>query len=187
LEPDDLLRKVTEIFDKMNIEYMVVGSKASIFYGEPRFTNDIDIVADIRLEQVKKFIKQFPLGEFYISEDAMKQAIRDRMMFNIICPAAGIKVDVFIPKKEPLAKIEMAKRKLLPLTKNISAYCAPPEYVILKKLEYYKQGESEKHLRDICSMLKISGDIINKKYISEWAEKLGVTEIWKEILKKLKN
>jgi hypothetical protein len=187
LEPDELLKKLADIFDKMNIEYMVVGSKASIFYGEPRFTNDIDIVANIRLEQVKEFISHFPLEDFYISEDAMKQAIRDRMMFNIICPAAGIKVDIFIPKKDSLSKIELAKRKMLPLSKTVSAFCAAPEYVILKKMEYYREGGSEKHLRDISSMLKVSGDIINKQYITEWAEKMGVDEIWREILKKVKN
>ena len=58
---------------------------------------------------------------------------------------------------------------------------AAPEDVIIKKMEYYKEGGSEKHLRDITGILKVSGDDIDYGYISEWAERLGLTEIWQAI------
>jgi len=57
--------------------------------------------------------------------------------------------------------------------------------IIIKKLEYFKHGRSEKHLRDIASMLKISSDLIDRTYISSWAEKLSVGGIWAELQKKV--
>jgi len=63
---------------------------------------------------------------------------------------------------------------------------ASPEDVILKKMEYYKEGGSEKHLRDITGILKISGEKIDRPYIVSWAERMGVIEIWEAILRRLK-
>lgn len=67
---------------------------ASVAYGEPRFTNDIDIVADIRDEHIKGLKECFPADEFYLSEDAVKMAIQRCQQFNIIHPSSGLKIDV---------------------------------------------------------------------------------------------
>ena len=176
---------IAEIFEEMGVAYMMVGSLVSSFYGEQRFTRDIDMVADIKLENVDEFVKHFPIEKFYISKEAVIEAIQRKAMFNIHHHDTGHKIDIFIPGKEIFAKEELKNRKKVDID-GTDIFVAAPEYVILKKLEYYKQGESEKHLRDICSMLRISGETINKEYISEWAEKMGVHEIWKKILQKLK-
>lgn len=63
---------------------------------------------------------------------------------------------------------------------------ATPEDVIIKKMDFYKEGGSEKHLRDITGILKISGDIIDYSYISEWVKRLGLTDIWNAVQKRLK-
>ncbi len=47
----ELLQQVITAFEELNIDYLVTGSIASMAYGEPRLTNDIDIVADIKIEQ----------------------------------------------------------------------------------------------------------------------------------------
>ena len=62
---------------------------------------------------------------------------------------------------------------------------AAPEDVIIKKMEYYKEGGSEKHLRDIAGILKISGETVDRSYIAEWARRLDLVDIWDAIQKKL--
>jgi hypothetical protein len=57
--------------------------------------------------------------------------------------------------------------------------------VIIKKMEYYKEGGSEKHLRDIAGILKISGEAVDKNYIADWTRQLGLTEIWDAIQRRL--
>ena len=180
-----LIKLIAEIFDQLKINYMLVGSFASSYYGEPRFTRDIDIVADLKLEQVEQFAQNFPENEFYLSKETIKQAIERGGMFNIFHISSGNKIDVFTPLKDPLLEKEWGRRKKI-LLEDFQIFSASPEYVILKKLEYYKEGESELHLKDICSMLKTSGEEIDINYISFWAEKLKVSEIWENILKKLK-
>ena len=56
---------------------------------------------------------------------------------------------------------------------------APPEYVIVRKLEYFREGGSEKHLRDIRGMLNVSGTMINREDISFWVQRLSVQAEWK--------
>lgn len=64
---------------------------------------------------------------------------------------------------------------------DFEATFAAPEDVTLKKMEYYREGKSDKHLRDIAGVLKISGDEIDEEYIEAWVDRLGVREIWERL------
>jgi hypothetical protein len=185
MEQHELLVWIVQCFEKLKIPYLIKGAIASIAYGEPRFTNDIDIVADINLGQANALRSFFPKNEFYLDVDSVKNAIEGRHQFNIIHPSSGLRVDVIISKKDDFDQSRFKRIKRLNVSEEESANFAAPEDVIIKKLEYFKKGGSEKHLRDIASMLKISADMIDCNYISSWAKKLGLTEIWEAIQKEL--
>ena len=185
MEQHELLLFVVECFKKLKIPYLVTGAIASIAYGEPRFTNDIDVVVDISSTQVEAFKSYFPENEFYLDVDSMKKAINRRHQFNIIHPGSGLKIDVIISKRDDFDQSRFARIKRLNVSETKSANFASPEDVIIKKLEYFKQGHSEKHLRDIASMLKISSELIDRAYISSWAKKLNLSELWEEMQKKV--
>jgi hypothetical protein len=55
---------------------------------------------------------------------------------------------------------------------------APIEAVILSKLQYYQSGKSDRHLRDIHQMLRISGDLVDRAELARWAARLGVESEW---------
>ena len=185
MEQHELLLLVVGCFEKLKIPYFVTGAIASIAYGEPRFTNDIDIVVDISSIHVDSVKPYFPENEFYLDVDSMREAINRRTQFNIIHPESGLKVDVIITKRDDFDQSRFTRVKKLHVSETKSAYFASPEDVIIKKLEYFKQGRSEKHLRDIASMLKISSELIDRAYISSWAKRLTVSEIWEELQKKV--
>ena len=185
MEQHELLLHVVNCFKKLKIPYLITGSMASIAYGEPRFTNDIDIVADIKTEQIDPLKKYFPDEDFYLEKESIKKAILDRGQFNIIHPASGLKIDVIISKQDSFDKSRFSRSKRLQISENESADFAAPEDVILKKLEYFRQGGSEKHIRDIASMLKISDELIDRDYILFWAEKLAVKDVWENLLSKI--
>ncbi|MFW6140581.1 MAG: hypothetical protein ACOC5S_04420 [Acidobacteriota bacterium] len=103
----------------------------------------------------------------------------------IIHPESGLKVDVIISKKDDFDRSRFARIKKLNVTETASAHFASPEDVIIKKLQYFKEGHSDKHLRDIASMLKISSELIDRAYISFWSRKLFFSEIWEELQKKI--
>ena len=185
MEQHELLLFVVDCLENLKIPYLVTGAIASIAYGEPRFTNDIDIVADMTLAHVGAFKSSFPEDEFYLDLDSMRKAIDRRHQFNIIHPRSGLKVDVNICQRHDFDKSRFARAKKLSVSKTKTAAFASPEDVIIKKLEYYKQGRSEKHLRDIASMLKISDELIDRAYITKWANRLGVSVLWEEMQKRV--
>ena len=57
---------------------------------------------------------------------------------------------------------------------------APIEAVILSKLRYHQMGKSDRHLRDIHQMLRISGDLVDRPELERWAARLGVEAEWKQ-------
>ncbi|MDI6755901.1 MAG: hypothetical protein QME78_16100 [Thermodesulfobacteriota bacterium] len=164
---------------------MITGSQATAYYGEPRFTRDIDIVADINLGQVEEFIAYFPSNEFYCDKEMIEAEIERRGQFNIIHTASGLKIDIILRKTTPFSQTEFARRNRSAVFPDQDAFFTSAEDVIIKKMEYYKEGGSEKHLRDITGILKISGEIVDKNYIAEWARQLGLTEIWDAIQRRL--
>jgi hypothetical protein len=181
----DLLRYVVETFDALGIDYMISGSQASIYYGETRFTQDIDVVAHLDVAHVPGLLARFPLPEFYVAEDAVRDAIARHGQFNIIHPGSGLKVDVIARKDTPYELTEFARRQRLPALEGRDAYFARPEDVILYKLIYYRQGASERHLRDVAGIMRVSGAEVDLAYIDEWARRLDLVDVWNAVRRRL--
>jgi hypothetical protein len=178
----DLLRYVAEALEALGIEYMIAGSQASTYYGEPRFTQDVDIVARLDAARVAALLERFPAPAFYASEEAAREAVETRGQFNVIHPESGLKIDIFVAKDTPYDRLSLQRRHQLPLVPGRYAYFARAEDVILYKMLYYREGGSEVHVRDILGMLKVSGGEIDPRYVAEWATRLGLAEIWASIV-----
>ena len=181
----ELLQKIVEVFERIQIPDLITGAVASMAYGEPRLTNDIDIVAAVEERHIGDLLKAFPSNEFYADGETMRKAIRDGGQFNIIHPASGLKVDIIIKQNTPFDSSRFGRLRRIYPAESYQANFASPEDVIIKKMEYYKGGGSEKHLRDIAGILKISGETVDKDYIAEWSRRLGLTEIWDAIQRRL--
>jgi len=181
----EFLQKVVEVFEHLQIQYLVTGAIASVAYGEPRLTNDIDIVAAMREEHISGLLEAFPSHDFYVSEEAMTDAIQHQGQFNIIHPSSGLKVDVIIRKDSEFDRSRFSRIRRIQPAETYQANFSSPEDVIIKKMEFYKEGGSEKHLRDITGIIKISGETLDRDYIAYWAERLGVMEIWDAIQRRL--
>ncbi|HUQ69873.1 MAG TPA: hypothetical protein VM165_10140 [Planctomycetaceae bacterium] len=180
LQPHELMQRFADFCEAHAISYRVVGSMASIAYGEPRLTIDIDIVAELRLSDLTAVCSAFPFPEYYLSEDAARDAILRRRQFNIIHPASGLKVDVFVPPQTEYAGSEAQRVRRITSAGEYSAWFGSPEDIVLNKLIYYQKSNrvSEKHLRDIAGMMKLLREKLDREYIERWAAKLGVTAEW---------
>lgn len=185
MDQADLLRRVLDVLEQKGLTYMVVGSFASAVYGEARLTHDIDIVVDLHFDEVESLCAAFPPPDFYVSVEAARSAITSGGMFNVIHPTSGNKVDFVVARKDAWGRLRLQRRIRKRLLPDREAMVASPEDVILGKLWYYREGESEKHLRDIAAMLQVSGDQIDTDYVHRWAVELGVTEPWHAVLKRL--
>jgi len=181
----ELLKHVVGVLESINIPYMIVGSWGSGTWGESRFTYDIDIVIGLAAEDVGRLVAAFPASDFYLSEIAIRQALRDHGQFNLIHSETSLKVDFMLEGTTPWAQQQLGRRRRVQLPSGLSTFVAAPEDIIISKMLYYREGGSEKHLRDISGMLKVSGDQIDRSYVVRWAEELGVTEVWQAVLRRL--
>lgn len=178
MEPSDLIANAAAILDRLGIDYLITGSMASIVYGEPRFTNDVDIAIRATPDQAATLAAAFPEPDFYASVDAARTAAAGHHQFNVIHPASGLKIDFMIPNDDAFNKSRFGRARPISVTAGSHAMYASPEDVIIRKLQFYKLGGSDKHLRDIRSMLRMNANRIDSAYIEKWAASEGVTEIW---------
>lgn len=183
--PYELLQRIVEALDRLDISYLVTGSVAAMAYGEPRLTNDIDIVAAVEERHIPGLLAAFPPDEFYLSEEIIREAVRRRLQFNIIHPSSGLKVDIIVRKGTPFDISRFSRIRRIRPADSYTANFAAPEDIIIMKMQYYRDGGSEKHLRDITGILKISRDEVDLAYIADWSRRLDLTRIWEMILERI--
>src|SRR5688572_27635493 len=145
-----LFRPFIERLEALGIPYFVTGSTVGGLYGEPRMTHDVDIVVALSVRDVRRFVEAFPIEEFYCPpEDVLAIEVRrgQRGHCNLIHHDSGFKADIYIAFDE-LHRWALAHRKSVTLD-GLHMSVAPLEYVIVRKLQYFREGGSEKHVRDI--------------------------------------
>lgn len=178
---NELLRVVTGVLDHLAIRYFVTGSTATILFGEPRFTNDIDIVIQLKLNQVKPLVGAFSSDKYYVSEDAACEAVTRGGQFNLIEPATASKVDFIILSNSVFDRSRLSRIRRVLSEPDLEINMASPEDVILMKMKYYEEGGSEKHLRDIAGVIRICGNQLDYEYIEGWSKSLSVDPVWQLI------
>ena len=174
MEPSELLHFLAGVLERLQLPYFVTGSTVTIFYGEPRFTNDIDVVVALPENMVTTFCLQFPAEDFYVDEESARDAIRHRSQFNIIHPRSGLKIDVMIPQASDFNRSRFSRARRVRAGGDWDAAFASPEDAIIKKMEYFREGGSEKHIRDITGVLRTSDADIDRNYIARWSADLGL-------------
>lgn len=181
MQEHKLFQIFTDKFNELELPYMITGSVASIVYGEPRLTHDIDIVITFPLSLIEKFQHLFPEAEFYFPPlEVLKNEIlkENRGHCNIIHHKSGFKADIYFAGNNDFQHwaLENARRieflgEAMPI--------APAEYVIIKKLEFYREGKAQKHIKDIKSMLENSKEIIDFEILNRFISKYGLADEWK--------
>lgn len=183
MKPPDIIEvtlKVIRIFENLGINYYVGGSLASSAFGVPRATMDVDIVADIKLEQVTT-LEEILKEEFYVDAEMIDDAIRKHSSFNLIHLGTMFKVDIFVLKDRTFDQQSFSRRIKKPVLEDISQqlFFATPEDIILNKLEWYKMGGevSDRQWKDVLGILKVQGAKLDLSYLKLWSEKLGISNL----------
>ncbi|MBI5179289.1 MAG: nucleotidyl transferase AbiEii/AbiGii toxin family protein [Nitrospinae bacterium] len=159
---------------------MVVGSMAVMVYGEPRMTHDLDLVVDIPPQDAEKIETLFPAGEFYCPPlEFLRSEIVRQGQFNLIHNESGLKIDVIIRKQTDHAICEFGRKRKVPFWQGSEVYIASAEDIVIKKLEFFRLGGSEKHIRDIRGILAETE--VDAAYLQEWVSRLGLAEQWLKV------
>lgn len=174
-EPD-FIALFVEPLEHLEVPYMITGAVASVIYGEPRFTRDIDIVLQLREADVARFSTAYPEEDFYIPPAEVLQeeiAKPSRGHFNLIHHDTALRADIYLRGDDPLHAWAFARRRRMAVD-DLDVWVAPIEYVVLRKLEYFRTSGSDRHLRDVNMMLRISGEIVDSRELDRWVGRLGL-------------
>ena len=170
----------TNALERLDVPYLIGGSFASSVHGEPRSTNDIDIVADLREEHVTRFV-ELVRGEYYVSEEAVREAIRLGGSFNVLHMGAAVKIDVFIAGDDPFnrERLQSRARVLVASSPQTYMFLDTAEHSILRKLEWYRRGGevSDRQWRDVLAILRVQGSRLDQSRLHSWADRLGVSDL----------
>ena len=186
--PAQALARLAEVLDRMEVRYAIGGSVASSAHGTPRTTLDVDLVVDLRPEQIDEFAAELG-NEFYVDPDQMRDAFRRGRAANLIHFKTAWKFDLFPLQPDPYSQTAIGRRIFREVRPNAgeTVECAvtTPEDTILRKLQWYRAGgeTSERQWTDLCGMIRAAGGQFDMIYLREWAASLGVTDLLERLLR----
>ncbi|GAA6620651.1 hypothetical protein [Scytonema sp. NUACC26] len=174
-----LALKLAEILEGLDIPYLVGGSVASSLLGEPRATLDLDLVVDLHSSQIELLIAAMT-GEFYLSIDAVTDAVERKASFNAIHLETTEKADFFVLGDDAFSQSKLRRRQIyrLPGQFGQSIYIYSAEDIILQKLRWYRMGfsQSDRQWRDVLGVLKVQAEHLDFEYLRLWGQRLGLDD-----------
>lgn len=169
---------VTRALERCGVAYFLGGSLASSFQGEPRATNDVDLVVALSPEQVGPLAAA--LGpDFDLDEEALRRAARERTSWNVIYAPSVTKFDLFMLRDAPFDRAEFSRRRAIEVRPGERLFIKSPEDTILRKLLWYRTGGevSDRQWRDVVQVLHQSRAVLDEAYLDTWARDLDLTPL----------
>jgi hypothetical protein len=181
MSQQELLRRVVTFLDANGIDYMITGSYATSLMGAPRATHDLDVIVVLSQANVEAMLRDFPSPSFYLSERAIREALEQKRMFNLLETNSGDKVDFWMLTDEPFDTSRFSRKRTVEL-QGLRVKVPTPEDTILAKLQWTLAcGGSEKHFTDALHVYELQRDRLDLSYLGEWAGRLGVVELWQKV------
>jgi hypothetical protein len=159
---------------------MLAGSFASSYHGDPRTTNDIDLVIDPTREALLAFVRSLDPSAYYVSEEAARDAFDRRSQFNVVLLDSGWKADLILCKRRAFSRSEFERRQRASID-GTEVFVATAEDTVIAKLEWARAGESERQLRDVRGILDLRAETLDRDYVETWVRALGLEAEWQEV------
>ncbi len=187
LDITGFLKLMLEALEAAGVEYLIGGAIAEWAWGEPRATQDLDIVINLPIKAVGKFSKELEKRKMLVPADIILDTMmedRADIPLNAIHMYSGLKADLYLMREgDALRQSAFHRRQLVDYGPPIGkVYVHSPEDLILYKLMYLGLSGQPKHARDIAAILRAKKDQIDYEYIEKWVAQLGLGSVWKELL-----
>ena len=178
-----LAGELHQLFESINIDYYVSGGVASSIHGEPRSTRDLDLVIEVKPNQIDLLLKTLEAFGYYCPVGAVEDLQRGLgNMLNITHTETIANADIYITDNSPFAISQMNRKILIDVEEIPAFWIASAEDTILQKLRWGKGSKSEKQWRDALGIIKLQADNLDYGYLTEWAENLDLVADLSEVL-----
>lgn len=175
----DVTVRVVTALEAIGVTYSVGGPLASSISGEPRASIDADIVVDMTMNGIARFIEALG-GDFYADRSAIERAVAARTTVNLIHRPTGVKIDLFMAGT-PLEKLQLERRRsvLVPSSPPRTLYVHTAEDILLQKLAWFRQGGevSDRQWRDALGVVAVQGPRLDRDYLRRTAPVAGVADL----------
>jgi hypothetical protein len=190
LDITGFLKLVLEALEAAGVEYLIGGAIAAWAWGEPRATQDLDLVINLPLEAAGKLSKELEKRDMLVPAEIILDTILEDcadIPINAIHIYSGLKADLYpVREGDELRQRAFQRRQRVDYGPPIGhVYIHSPEDLILYKLIYFRISQQPKHARDIAAILRAKQDQLDLKYLEEWVTRLGLSSLWKEMLDSL--
>jgi hypothetical protein len=179
--------QVLEVLDRIGVPYHLGGSYASSIHGIPRQTHDVDLVIDLRQDQVRHF-SQALSAEFYVDEEAVGRAVAERGSCNLVHLKTGVKVDLFLKGSSSFDQEEFERSITVVLgdEEPRKVFVKSAEDTLLRKLLWYRLGGdiSDRQWADVSGIMNFQGDRLDLDYLRKWADRLSIRDLLDRVLEK---
>jgi hypothetical protein len=175
----DVALRVAAAIELVGGSYFVGGSLASSLQGEPRATNDIDIVLTLPLGKLSSFVQALG-ADFEVDVAMLRDALLHGTSANIFYLPAVLKIDLFGVGPSSYDESEFSRRRAVKVrVSGEELVLKSPDDTVLRKLLWYRAGGSisERQWRDVVQVLRISGAAMDDEYLQRWANQLGLSEL----------
>ncbi len=188
-KPLDLVEFLVLLIDALQsarIEYMIGGAIAGWAWGEPRATQDLDLVVNIPIDGVVALSNELKKRDMLVPPEVILDALienRADLPINAIHMYSGMKADLYpVRAEDELRQVAFQRRQEVDFGQPIGkVYVHSPEDLIIYKLIYFSISEQPKHIRDISAILRAQENLLDLGYIEKWANRLGLMALWNEL------
>lgn len=173
------LAKFTAIIRQLGIRFHLTGGLTGTAYGEPRMTQDIDIVIDPEQAKLRcaDLIRSLRQSSFLFSEDSLRRAIASGGMFQLLDQQECLKLDIYPREMIPgeldrSVHLEIFEGEMLPVVSRVDAAAS--------KLVWISKG-SHKSRRDLRAIYRQAAPE-QQHAIRHWAEQASYADLLQQVL-----
>jgi hypothetical protein len=185
--PSEALARLLEVLDRLEIRYAIGGSVASSAHGIPRTTLDVDLVVDLKPDQIDNLAAELR-QDFYADAALIREAFARNRAANLIHLGSGWKFDLFPLRGDEFSRTEFGRRVFREIRpdegKPIECAVASAEDTVLRKLEWYRAGgeSSERQWNDLLGVCRTARQQLDVVYLRRWAGHLKVEDLLERLL-----
>ncbi|MFN9271399.1 MAG: nucleotidyl transferase AbiEii/AbiGii toxin family protein [Planctomycetaceae bacterium] len=147
----DCLERAVSLLRTCEIRFLITGGAAAIAYGDPRTTQDIDLVIEgIAIqERLELFLAQLRQEKFLYNEQTVRTAVASRRQFQLLDTGSSLKLDLYPRELVPGALDRAVQVEIMP---GLTLPVASRPDLVLSKLIWISKG-SHKSRRDLRQIM----------------------------------